>query len=63
MWKAGFLLSIATLVTVNGALAEEGTTERLDALEKRVQALEAIILYAPNPDAITGIPGQTEQRG
>ena len=63
MWKAGFLLSIATLVTVNGALAEEGTTERLDALEKRVQALEAIILHPPNPSAITGISGGTEQRG
>jgi hypothetical protein len=33
MWKAQFLLSIAMLLIVNDALAEDGTTERLDALE------------------------------
>jgi hypothetical protein len=63
MWRSWVWLAAAMLIRVNCALAEEGATERLDALEKRVQTLEGIILHASNPDAITGVPGRTEQRG
>ena len=50
---AAFLL----MVTTAAAIAQEATAERLDALEKRVRALEAIIGQQPTPtNRILGDP-------
>jgi hypothetical protein len=62
MLRTGLWLSVAMPIAANCALADETTTEKLDALEKRVQALEAIILHSRNPAAVS-VPGQAEQSG
>jgi len=44
-------------------LADEPAAEKLDTLEKRVQALEAIILHSRNTASTNGVSGQSEQSG
>jgi hypothetical protein len=55
-------LAACLLLVTTVASAEETTAERLDALEKRVQALEAIIGHQRMP-ASSGIPGVAPATG
>jgi hypothetical protein len=56
------VLATCLLLVATVASAEETTAERLDALEKRVQALEAIIGHQRMP-ASSGIPGVVPETG
>lgn len=56
-----FVLWTAIAFLTTSPAAADAISERLDALEKRVQALEAIVLHPAKPAAVIGTPGRVEE--